>query len=47
MQFNKRRSAFTSVIFVALIWLMYPAVIAQSQEQPEMFAKEGKGWSFL
>ena len=47
MQFNKRRSAFTSIIFVALIWLMYPAVIAQSQEQSRNVCEKRKGLVIL
>ena len=47
MQFNKRRSAFTSVIFVTLIWLMYPAVIVQSQEKSRNVCEKRKGLVIL
>jgi hypothetical protein len=43
MQFNKRRSAFTSAIFVTLTWLMYSTVIAQPQEQHRNICEKRKG----
>ena len=47
MQFNKRRSAFTSVIFVTLIWLMYSTVIAQPREQHRNICEKRKGLVIL
>ena len=46
MKFNRRRSL-ASIIFVALIWLMYPAVIAQSQEQSRNVCEKRKGLVIL
>jgi hypothetical protein len=43
MQFNRRRSVFTSLIFLALIWLMYPTVVAQPQEQQRNVCEKKKG----
>ncbi|MBP1699669.1 MAG: hypothetical protein H6Q41_4857, partial [Deltaproteobacteria bacterium] len=47
MQFNKRRSAFTSVIFVTLIWLMYSTAIAQPREQHRNICEKRKGLVIL
>ena len=47
MQFNKRRSAFTSVIFVTLIWLMYSTAIAQPWEQHRNICDKRKGLVIL
>ena len=47
VEFNRRRSIFGSVIFVALIWLMYPTVIAQPQEQHRNACEKRKGLVIL
>ena len=47
MQFNRRRSVFTSLIFLALIWLMYPTVVAQPQEQQRNVCEKKKGLVIL
>jgi hypothetical protein len=46
MKFN-RRSTFVSIIFITLIWLMYPAVIVQSQEQSRNVCEKRKGLVIL
>ena len=46
MKFNRRRSL-ANIIFIALIWLMVPAVIAQSQEQHRNVCEKRKGLVIL
>ena len=46
MKFN-RRSTFVSIIFITLIWLMYPAVIVQSQEKSRNVCEKRKGLVIL
>lgn len=47
MEFSRRRSIFGSVIFVTLIWLMYPTVFAQPQEQYRNACEKRKGLVIL
>ena len=47
MEFNRRRNAFISVIFVTLIWLMYSTVIAQPREQHRNICEKRKGLVIL
>jgi len=47
VEFNRKRRAFGSVIFVALIWLMYSTAIAQPQERHRNGCEKRKGLVIL
>ncbi len=47
MQFDRRRRAFTSVIFLALLWLIYPTMVVQAQEQKRNVCEKKKGLVIL